>query len=56
MRLQLPPGGQVSKQASLTDIAFDTGVIYERTRILALLKNIEGIEWVLELIEGKPHE
>jgi len=47
-----------NKPASIADIAFDTGVIAERQRIIKLLKETDSVsaEWAIILIEGKNNE
>jgi len=47
-----------NKPASIADIAFDTGVIAERQRIIKLLKETDSVsaEWTITLIKGKDNE
>jgi hypothetical protein len=47
-----------NKPASIADIAFDTGVIAERQRIIKLLKETDSVsaEWAITLIKGKDNE
>jgi hypothetical protein len=44
----------MSKPASMTDIAFDTGVVAERERIIKLFVTSESAcaEWAIALING----
>lgn len=45
----------MSKPASMTDIAFDTGIVAERERIIKLLVASESAcaEWAIALIKGE---